>query len=82
MLKSVRICAAAAVLLGFIGAPATAQFPPGPDDQSDQTPGAAKGKKAAAPAAAGGPNIAGSWSGQLTQVGSQTPYKVELTINA
>jgi hypothetical protein len=35
------------------------------------------GKKAPAPP---GPSIAGNWSGQLTQVGSQTPYKFELVI--
>jgi ferredoxin len=38
----------------------------------------------ASPAAAGGsgPNIFGSWTGQLTQVGSTTPYKFELAISA
>ena len=36
-----------------------------------------KGKKAPAPP---GPSIVGNWSGQLTQVGSQTPYKFELVI--
>src|SRR5262249_37698930 len=54
--------------------PATAQFPPAPDDQP-----AAKGKRDGATA---GPSINGNWSGQLTQVGSQTPYNFELAINA
>ena len=39
---------------------------------------AAKGKKGAAAA----PTINGNWAGELTQVGSPTPYKFELTINA
>src|SRR5262249_17267704 len=54
-------------------APATAQFPPAPEDQP-----AAKGKKGAAAA----PSINGTWSGELTQVGSQAPYKFELAISA
>ena len=41
--------------------------------------GAAKGRKGAA---AAGPTINGNWAGELTQVGSQTPYKFELAINA
>jgi len=64
--------------------PATAQFPATPDDQTTSAPplvGTPKTKKAA-PAPAGGPNIAGNWTGQLTQVGSDKPYKFELSINA
>ena len=66
----------AALVLGTAAAltPATAQFPPAPEDQP-----AAKGKKGAAAAA---PSMNGNWSGQLTQVGSQTPYNFELVINA
>ena len=56
-------------------APATAQFPAAPDDAAARR----KGKKGAAGAA---PTINGNWAGELTQVGSQTPYKFELTINA
>src|SRR5436190_433313 len=65
---------AAALILGMIlvSAPATAQFPP-----DDSEPGA-KGKKSAV----AGPNIAGSWAGHLTQVGSESPYKFEITIDA
>src|ERR1700748_3209511 len=40
---------------------------------------AAKGKKGAA---TGSTSLNGNWSGELTQVGSQTPYKFELAINA
>jgi hypothetical protein len=82
MVKTLRICAAVTVI-GMLAviAPATAQFPPGPDDATDQSqPGAAKAKRAAAPAA--GPVISGSWTGQLNQVGSEAPYGFELTIDA
>ena len=68
------LCAcAAALILAMVGAiaPATAQFPAAPDDRP-----AAKGKKGAA----GAPTINGNWTGELTQVGSQTPYKFELAI--
>ena len=77
MPKGIRYCAFALVFAAVAAiAPASAQFPPVPDDQPVGTP---RGKKAAAPA---GPSITGSWSGELTQVGSQTPYKFELTIGA
>jgi hypothetical protein len=81
MLNAFRICTAA-LLLALLAAivPATAQFPPVPDDPPDPLVGTPKGKKGAA--AAGGPNVAGSWSGQLTQVGSQAPYKFDLTVTA
>src|SRR2546421_9164967 len=79
MVKAFRICAVT-LILAAIAAPATAQFPPTPDDQQDQAAGAAKTRTPAA--AATGPSINGSWSGEITQVGSQTPYKFELVINA
>jgi len=73
--KALSYCGAALVLTMVAAvAPATAQFPPAPDD-----PPAAKGKKGAAAAA---PSINGTWSGELTQVGSQAPYKFELAISA
>ena len=34
------------------------------------------------PPAAMGPAVAGKWSGQLTQIGSRSPYTVELAITA
>jgi hypothetical protein len=74
------LCACAAVLFLVMAAaiaPATAQFPAAPDDAPA---GSAKGKKGAA--ASAGPTINGNWAGELTQVGSQTPYKFELSINA
>jgi hypothetical protein len=73
--KVVCACAAALVLAMIaVIVPATAQFPAAPDDAA-----AAKGKKGGAAAA---PTINGNWAGELTQVGSPTPYKFELTINA
>jgi hypothetical protein len=36
------------------------------------------GKKPSSPA---GPAVSGSWKGELTQIGSTTPYKVELAIS-
>ena len=73
--KVLSYCSAALVLAMVAATvPAIAQFPPAPDDQP-----AAKGKRGGAAAA---PSINGNWSGQLTQVGSQTPYKFELAINA
>src|SRR5260370_36981834 len=65
---------AALVLATAAVAPAIAQFPPAPEDQP-----AAKGEKGAD---AAGPSINGNWSGQLTQGGSQTPFKVEVPFKA
>jgi hypothetical protein len=74
---------AAVLVLAIVATiePASAQIPPPPPTSAppQATPplvGAPKKKKATSP----GPAIAGNWSGQLTQVGSQTPYKFELTI--
>jgi len=75
--RTKALCACAATLiLAMVAAvaPATAQFPAAPDDAAG-----AKGKKGAAGAS---PSINGTWAGDLTQVGSQTPYKFELTISA
>jgi hypothetical protein len=84
--KALYYCAAALILATVaVIAPATAQFPAAPDDPQDKPPlaGSPKAKKAAPTAGAGaGPNIVGNWNGQLTQVGSTTPYKFELAISA
>ncbi len=76
MPKAFRYCAAMFIagLTAAIG-PAIAQFPPTPDDPPEQ----AKSKRPAA--LASGPSINGNWSGQLHQVGSETPYKFEIMIN-
>src|SRR5262249_61336903 len=69
--NALSYCGAALVLAMVAAvAPATAQFPPAPDDQP-----AAKGKRGAAAAA---PSINGNWSGELTQGRSQATYKVEI----
>jgi hypothetical protein len=64
-------------------APASAQFPPTPDEQ-DTPPLAGTPKKRNVPPAVGGPgpSILGNWTGQLNQVGSTTPYKFEMAVSA
>jgi hypothetical protein len=52
-------------------APATAQFPPAPNQQDTPPAGSPKG-----------PSIAGKWSGQLTALGSSTAVNFELTATA
>src|SRR5882724_7675461 len=55
--------------------PASAQFPPTPDEQDAQPLAGTPKKRNVPPPAVGGagPNILGNWTGQLTQVGSTTP---------
>jgi hypothetical protein len=83
MTKEFLYCAVALVLaMCGATAPATAQFPPPPPlptplAEAQPVPVPPKGKKAPAPP---GLSIAGNWSGQVTQVGSQAPYKFELVI--
>jgi hypothetical protein len=78
---TLRACAMAAVLATAAAiTPVSAQFPSTPDDPGDPPAAAQKGKKG--PAAPSGPNVAGNWSGQLSQVGSQTPYNFEISISA
>ena len=75
-------CTAAVVLLVASAiAPAFAQSPPplATPVPPAQTPAAATPKKKVTPP---GPNIAGNWAGQLTQVDNQTPYKFELAVTA
>jgi hypothetical protein len=64
------------------------QAQPAPKEDRRPAPGAPMtppaprppGSSAAAPAAAG-PAVTGNWKGELTQVGSKTPYKLDLVIN-
>ena len=65
-------------------APANAQFPPTPDEQDTPPLAGTPKKRSVPPPAVGGagPNILGNWTGQLNQVGSNTPYKFELAVNA
>ena len=75
-----RACGAALVVAMVVAiVPAIAHFPPTPDDQQDNSPAGGKNKKGAPVA---GPTITGNWTGQLNQVGSQTPYKFELSVTA
>jgi hypothetical protein len=81
------LCAGVTVLamLAAIGS-ASAQFPPPPPTSSPPPDAPLVGKpkkkaslpKASPPAA----SIIGTWSGELNQVGSTTPYKFELSITA
>jgi hypothetical protein len=61
--------------------PRPTETEPQPSDQKSQpapsVPPAAKGAGAAQ-----GPVIIGTWKGELAQLGSSTPYKVELAISA
>src|SRR6516165_3424494 len=68
MARGFLYCAVVLVLAMCGIAPATAQFPPPPPLPTPP-----------AQPVPGPPNV-GNWSGQLTQVGSQTPYKFELVI--
>ena len=82
MRKGFLHCAIVLVLAMCGIAPATAQFPappplPTPPAEAQPVPAPPKGKKAPAPANS---SIVGNWSGQLTQIGGQTPYKFELVI--
>ena len=65
-----------AILAGIT--PAIAQTPGSPTQGTSPPAGTTQGTKT--PRAAG-PAIVGSWSGQLTQINSQTPIKVELAIS-
>lgn len=82
MTRAFLCCTAVLILaMGSAVAPATAQFPPPPPASAPPekaTPLIGTPKKKATPS---GPIIAGNWSGQLTQVGNQTPYKFELAIS-
>ena len=85
MSRGFRYHAAIPILaIGAAIVPATAQFqwPPelsAPAAETQPTPGLSKDKPVPAPA---GPSVAGNWRGQITQVGSQAPYKLDLVISA
>jgi hypothetical protein len=80
-MKIVLHCSAALSLaFHFALEPALAQFSPPPATSTpiDTQPLVGKPKKKASPSA---PNITGSWTGQLTQVGSDAPHQFELVIS-
>lgn len=70
---------AAVLLLAFTAGSAGAQFAPEPADTPAADPDKSK-KGAAPPARASGPDINGTWTGELTQVGTSNPYKFEIAI--
>jgi len=79
----VRYCAFVLVVAAVAAiAPAAAQFPPAPEDQPPLAGTPKAKKKTVAPAAASATSVNGNWAGELTQVGSQSPQKIELTISA
>jgi hypothetical protein len=80
MTQASRYALAFLLFAAGASAPAAAQFAPEPQDNS----AAAESPKAKKQSAAvrSGPDINGTWSGELTQVGSNTPYKFEIGITA
>jgi len=81
MMKMVLNCWAALSLTFLVALePALAQFPQPPSTSPPpEAPLVGKSKKKATPSDV---NITGTWSGQLTQVGSDAPHQFELAISA
>jgi hypothetical protein len=54
-----------------------------PREEAQPAPTIPKDKQAASPSgpSVAGPSVAGNWRGELTQVGSKAPYKLELVIS-
>ena len=77
MTRSLRLFAAT-LLLAFVAGPAGAQFAAEPDPPAD----ADKCKKSAAAARVSGPDLNGTWIGELNQVGTSAPYKFEIAFTA
>jgi hypothetical protein len=88
--KGFLCCAIVAVIIfGDATARAGAQAPfPWPPElstaQADQPPGedqeAAPGAPSKKPRAMPGPDVAGNWKGELTQIGESMPYKLTLAV--
>jgi hypothetical protein len=77
MTRSLRLFAAT-LLLAFVAGPVGAQFAAEPDPPAD----ADKSKKSAAPSRGSGPDINGTWIGELNQIGTSAPYKFEIAITS
>jgi hypothetical protein len=81
-----------AIYEGIVPATAQFQWPPElsrPTEEAQPTPAIPNAKQAPKPSASSvagpsvaGPSVAGNWRGELTQVGSKTPYKLNLVIGA
>ncbi len=81
MIRSSRLFAAALLTALIAGAPAGAQFAPEPAEANPAAAEKAK-KPSAPPGRAGGPDVNGTWVGELTQVGTSAPYKFEIAFTA
>jgi len=83
MTRAFLRCAVVLVLaMAAAIAPATAQLAPSPPPSAppaNTPPRAGPPKKEPTPP---GPNIAGNWSGQLTQLDNPAPYKFQLAVSA
>ncbi|MEA2907625.1 MAG: hypothetical protein QOI12_5012 [Alphaproteobacteria bacterium] len=78
MTTAFRYCAAALVAAAAAAiAPAAAQFPTFPETDPAPPETTAPKPKKAPPA---GPNVAGVWAGEVSQVGGTAPYKFEIAI--
>jgi hypothetical protein len=75
MINSFRYCATLAFVMAAAVGPATAQFQFSFPWSTSSAPAVA-----AKPAVPTGPNIVGSWSGQLASVGGSTPINIELAV--
>jgi Rieske Fe-S protein len=78
LLAALALAATAATAI----VPARAQFAPEPKENAATSEAPASKKSVAASARQGGPDVTGHWSGELTQVGSTTPYKFEIGVSA
>lgn len=82
MIRSIPVLAAVFSLLAAPIGPALAQTAPDPNSDVEETPPAAASRAAPRKPAAQRPgSITGSWTGQVSQVGSQSEYSVVLTIS-
>jgi hypothetical protein len=77
MIGSARLMGVALLAAGIATGPAMAQFAPEP---AEADPPAAKKSSPPPAARAGGPDINGTWVGELTQIGTSAPYKFEIAI--
>jgi hypothetical protein len=87
MIRS-SICRTALAVFALAGAiaPATAQLPapPATSARPQDAPAAVGTPKNGTPKKKAGPsgaNVAGNWSGEITQVDSSTPFKLDLAIS-
>jgi hypothetical protein len=78
MIRSSRLLAAAILTAAITIGPAGAQFAPEPDP----APAEKSKKPSSPPGRAGGPDISGTWVGELTQVGTSAPYKFEIAFTS